>query len=82
VKLQMKGISSSWTVRLLKMRPTGCPETSETEHQSMLCDIPDEQRPNEKLIFKKSDKKLRGQQRRPPGRYRRGLGVKKWLPLK
>jgi hypothetical protein len=34
----------------LKMGPTGCPETSVTNYQSALCNIPEERRPYEKSL--------------------------------
>jgi len=40
------------------MGPTGSPETSQTNYQSTLRNIPDEQRPNEKLNFKTNDQQL------------------------
>jgi hypothetical protein len=35
---------SSWTARPLKMGPIGCPETSVSNYQSTLCNIPEERR--------------------------------------
>jgi len=38
--------NSPWTAGPLNKGPTGCYETSVTNHQSMLCNIPEEQRPH------------------------------------
>ena len=41
----VKTLVSFWTLWFLKARPRGCRETSVTNHQSMLRNIPEERRP-------------------------------------